>query len=899
MPKFPLRPIALGVGVLAVLCAARPAAAQAPTPQDTWYLAEGAIGAFFEEDILVGNPNATAADIRITFLRDDGGAPVVQTFTMPATSRRTVRVNEVAGLAGAGGVSAVVECVNDLDIVVERTMYWANGAKRGGHNAPAVPASATKWYLAEGATGFFDAFVLVANADAAQAAAVTVTFLREDGTTVSYPSFSLPPGARRTIWVNAEVPALSATSFSTIVESTNGTKVFVERAMYFGGGPTLAGAWEAGHGSSAVTGPSATWFFGEGFTGDSPALAFDTFLLLANPGTAPATATVEFLLEGEAPITKTYPLAPTSRQSVWVDLLPDRNGVLGRSAFSMRVTATAPIIAERAMYWGPQVNGVNAWHEAHNTPGVTAEALKWAFAEGVQGGVDATGLPFETYFLLANPSTSTATVRGTFLREDGTGVVQTYDVAPKTRFTLPASLIPELSNQRFAAVFESTNAVGIVAERAVYWGAGWFGGTASTGTPYTGPVATPAAPPAPALTAVSPAQGFTNGGTPITLTGTNLRAGSTVTVGGAPATGVVVVNATTIRAVAPARPAGPADIVVTAGTVSATLAGAFTYVALPVPEIASIAPAKGPTGGGTDVTIDGANLGTVIEVTFGGLPATSVVVVSAARVVARTPARAAGVVDVTVRTSQGLTATRTAGFTYERTTATDNLLAFGDSNTAGFIAINCAWVLLPGSSTAVVRCADGNDGGYPLRLATLLRAEYPTTTITVNNGGLSGEVTGDGRLRLPSVMRASNDLVVIMEGVNDLNAGVAHGAIINNLRSMVRTAKGAGKAAFLGTVLPVVEAIVDGLPLYKGPGDTAAQGDANIRELNRRIRIIAQEEGAVLVDFYDSFTKPGINTAGLFSGDGLHPNGAGYDRMATLVRGFVVQEFDGKPPIVP
>lgn len=874
---------------LLVLCVAGLAHAQpTPAPQTTWYLAEGATSAFFEEDVLVANPNATAADVEITFLRADGSAPLKHAFTMPATSRRTVRVNAIAGLENSGAVSAIVTCTNGLGIVAERTMYWANGAKRGGHNAPAVAAPAAKWYLAEGATGTFDTFVLIANPDAVKSADVQVTFLKEDGQTVAYPTFSLPPNQRQTIWVNYQVPGLEATSFSTVVESTNGTDLFVERAMYFGGTSSLTRPWEAGHGSAAVTAPAAEWFFGEGFTVDTPAIAFDTFLLLANPNDGAVEATVEFLLENDTPIVKTYRLEKTSRQTVWVDFVPDRDGVLGKSAFSMRVSATAPIIAERAMYWGPQVAGVTSWHEAHNSPGVTSAALAWGFAEGVQGGVDATGLPFETYFLLANPSDTVLSVRATFLREDGTGIVRNYDIAAKTRFTLPATLLPELSNQRFGAFFESTNTVPFVAERAVYWGAGWFGGTGSTGTPFTGTVATPPAPPEPKATSVSPAQGFVQGGTAITITGTDFRAGSTVRVGGAAATGVVVVNATTIRAVTPARPEGAADVVVTAGSTSTTLPAAFTYVALPLPEIFAVTPATGPTGGGTDVTIDGANLGSVVEVRFGTAVATFTIL-SPTRIRAISPARTVGKVDVSVRTSQDLTTTAIGAFEYVKLLATDNLLAFGDSNTEGVIASNCAWVIT--MTTQSLQCEFTTDGGYPSRLQGLLRAEYPNLTITVNNGGKGGEVTADGKNRLPTVMRASNDLVVIMEGVNDLNAGYDFRTIQDNLRTMVRTAKNAGKAVMLGTVLPVVTVVVDGLPYTKS--DNRA-----IEELNRRLRIVAAEEQVILADFWASF-KASSNIDGLFSGDGLHPNQNGYNRMADYLRGLIIANFDGKNPIAP
>lgn len=112
------------------------------------------------------------------------------------------------------------------------------------------------------------------------------------------------------------------------------------------------------------------------------------------------------------------------------------------------------------------------------------------------------------------------------------------------------------------------------------------GGSPTTPTPPTPPVT-----PAPTLTGVTPTTGSTNGGTAITLTGTNFGAGATVTIGGAAATSVSVDSTTSIRAVTPARAAGAADIVVSVGTQSATLPGAFTFVAPPQnapPTIAAI-----------------------------------------------------------------------------------------------------------------------------------------------------------------------------------------------------------------------------------------------------------------------------------------------------------------------
>ena len=167
---------------------------------------------------------------------------------------------------------------------------------------------------------------------------------------------------------------------------------------------------------------------------------------------------------------------------------------------------------------------------------------------------------------------------------------------------------------------------------------------------------------APTIASVSPSSGSALGATPITITGTNLT-GSTVTVGGAVATSVAVNGAgTSLTAVTPAGTVGAQNVVVTTVGGAATLTEGFTYF-VPAPTIASLSPNSGTTLGGTTVTISGANLTGASSVTFGGVAATSFVVVSGTSITAVTPSGAEGAQDVSVTTAGG-TATATASFTY-------------------------------------------------------------------------------------------------------------------------------------------------------------------------------------------------------------------------------------------
>ncbi|HEX7486280.1 MAG TPA: IPT/TIG domain-containing protein, partial [Vicinamibacterales bacterium] len=85
------------------------------------------------------------------------------------------------------------------------------------------------------------------------------------------------------------------------------------------------------------------------------------------------------------------------------------------------------------------------------------------------------------------------------------------------------------------------------------------------------------------VTGVTPGRGPVVGGTAVTITGTNFFTEQTaVAAGGAAATSVEVIDATSLTAVTPAHAAGAVDVVVTTPAGTATLPNGFAYVpALP------------------------------------------------------------------------------------------------------------------------------------------------------------------------------------------------------------------------------------------------------------------------------------------------------------------------------
>jgi len=128
-------------------------------------------------------------------------------------------------------------------------------------------------------------------------------------------------------------------------------------------------------------------------------------------------------------------------------------------------------------------------------------------------------------------------------------------------------------------------------------------------------------PPTPTLSGISPASGSTAGGTPVTLTGTNLTGATSVSFGGTAAK-ISGDTGTQITVTSPPGSAGAVNVTVTtpAGTSNPE---SFTYVA-PPPTVTSIDPSCGGSGGKTLVTITGTNLAGATSVTFGSLGGVSI-----------------------------------------------------------------------------------------------------------------------------------------------------------------------------------------------------------------------------------------------------------------------------------
>ncbi len=212
------------------------------------------------------------------------------------------------------------------------------------------------------------------------------------------------------------------------------------------------------------------------------------------------------------------------------------------------------------------------------------------------------------------------------------------------------------------------------------------------------------APAAPAVSGLSASSGPLAGGTPVTISGTNLSGVTGVLFGNVAASSFLVNPDGTISTTTPAESAGTVDVSVETltGETSANSADRFTFAAPPpAPTVTGLSTAVGSTAGGTIVTISGTNFTQVTGVSFGDQAATKFTLNDDGTITATAPGGPAGAVDVTVTTHGGTSAAVTADqFTFSSSLPVVTGLSSASGFSSGGDSVTLFGVNL-GTATAV------------------------------------------------------------------------------------------------------------------------------------------------------------------------------------------------------
>jgi len=297
---------------------------------------------------------------------------------------------------------------------------------------------APTWYLAEGSSAWgFYCYIAIENPNNQQVT-VDITYMTDSGP-VSGGTLVLPAKSHTSVLPEN---ILGEQDFSTKIECREGKQIAVDRTMSWQGpgAPSIDG-----HCSIGVTSPAKTWYLAEG----SSDWGFECWLLIQNPNDTAATCDVTYMIEGAGPATFTKTIPANSRRSY--NMADD----IGAADASIKVDSNIPVIPERAMYR-------NNRREGHDSIGTTAPAYEYYLAEGT------TAWGFTTYVLIQNPNPTVTTVDVTLMTPSGPVPLTPFEVPANQRRTLRINDF--LLDKDFSTQVSGSQP--IIAERAMYWGAG-------------------------------------------------------------------------------------------------------------------------------------------------------------------------------------------------------------------------------------------------------------------------------------------------------------------------------------------------------------------------------------------------------------------------------------------
>jgi hypothetical protein len=298
--------------------------------------------------------------------------------------------------------------------------------------------STPKWYLAEGTSDYgFDTYVTMENPNPS-AVTAQVTYMTKTGAKTR-PALTLPPMSQTTINPRNDI---GAADFSTKVVCKEGKTIVVDRRMTWTG---PGAASQEGTSSVGITAPAKTWYLAEG----SSKWGFETWLLIQNPNSKPARCTVTYMTAEQGAKTFAKTVAANSRASF--NMADD----IGAADASVKVVADQLVIPERAMYR-------NSRREGHDSIGTTTPAKDYYLAEGT------TGYGFTTYVLVQNPNAAANSVTITCMTPGGPVNLPAITVPGNSRRTV--RLNDPLPGKDLSTHVHGT--LPLIAERAMYWGAG-------------------------------------------------------------------------------------------------------------------------------------------------------------------------------------------------------------------------------------------------------------------------------------------------------------------------------------------------------------------------------------------------------------------------------------------
>ena len=154
--------------------------------------------------------------------------------------------------------------------------------------------------------------------------------------------------------------------------------------------------------------------------------------------------------------------------------------------------------------------------------------------------------------------------------------------------------------------------------------------------------------------------------------------------------------------------------------------------------------------------------------------------------------------------------------------------------------------------------------------------------------GISGQTTPQMLVRFHAdVIALKPAVVVILAGTNDIAGNTGPSTlemIMDNIMGMSEMAKANGIKVVLSSVLPV----------FDYPWKPGLQPAGKIISLNKMIKDYADKNGCIYLDYFSSTVDERQGFKAALSGDGVHPNLAGYKVMEPLAETAIAKALAKK-----
>jgi lysophospholipase L1-like esterase len=154
--------------------------------------------------------------------------------------------------------------------------------------------------------------------------------------------------------------------------------------------------------------------------------------------------------------------------------------------------------------------------------------------------------------------------------------------------------------------------------------------------------------------------------------------------------------------------------------------------------------------------------------------------------------------------------------------------------------------------------------------------------------GISGQTTTQMLVRFrDDVINLKPGAVVILAGINDIaqnNGPIKLEDVFGNIQSMAILAKAAGIKVVLSSVLPA----------FDFPWRPGMEPSEKVVRLNAMIKDFADKNHMVYLDYFSAMADERKGLPKSLSGDGVHPNLAGYKVMGPLAEKAIAEAFKRK-----